>query len=90
MVIEVSALPQPEHGLYGKVSKAKKAAAAEAAAPALAPEALKEVICHLETNISAPPGHLVVLGVTPMQSMTSAFVVQVLAEKDRKEATRKK
>jgi hypothetical protein len=32
----------------------------------------------LSTEISAPVGHLVVLGVTPTQSLTSVFVVQVL------------
>jgi hypothetical protein len=35
-------------------------------------------ICSLQTQIAAPPGHLVVLGVTPTGSMTSVFVVQVL------------
>jgi hypothetical protein len=49
----------------------------------------KKVLSHLETNISAPPGHLVVLGVTPMNGMTSAFVVQVQGERNRKEAARK-
>jgi hypothetical protein len=34
-------------------------------------------ICALQTQIAAPPGHLVVLGVTPTGSMTSVFVVQV-------------
>jgi hypothetical protein len=38
----------------------------------------KEEICNLQTEISAPSGHLVVLGVTPTETMTSAFVVQVL------------
>lgn len=32
----------------------------------------------LSTEITAPAGHLVVLGVTPTQSLTSVFVVQVL------------
>jgi len=49
----------------------------------------KEVLSHLETSISAPPGHLIVLGVTPMYGMTSAFVVQVLGERNRKEGARK-
>jgi hypothetical protein len=44
----------------------------------------KQTQCHLETSVSAPRGHLVVLGVTPTQSTTSAFVVQVLDEKGRK------
>lgn len=35
-------------------------------------------VCALQTQIAAPPGHLVVLGVTPTGSMTSVFVVQVL------------
>ena len=48
---------------------------------------MKEVLDHLETNITAPPGHFVVLGVTPMYRLTSAFVVQVLGEKDRKGAS---
>ncbi len=35
-------------------------------------------ICNLRTQISAPLGHAVVLGVTPTEGMTSVFVVQVL------------
>jgi hypothetical protein len=35
-------------------------------------------ICSLQTQIAAPPGHLVVLGVTPTGSTTSVFIVQVL------------
>jgi hypothetical protein len=31
----------------------------------------------LSTQISTPPGHFVVLGATPMESLTSVFVVQV-------------
>jgi hypothetical protein len=46
----------------------------------------KEEICNLQTDITAPSGHLVVLGVTPTESLTSAFVVQVL----RKEGQPKK
>jgi hypothetical protein len=34
-------------------------------------------ICNLSTDISAPMGHLVVLGVTPTRETTSVFVVQV-------------
>jgi hypothetical protein len=37
-----------------------------------------EELCNIQTEISAPPGHLVVLGLTPTGSSTSAFVVQVL------------
>jgi hypothetical protein len=37
-------------------------------------------ICSLQTEISAPPGHLVVLGVTPTEASTSVFVVQVLVD----------
>jgi hypothetical protein len=37
-----------------------------------------EDICNLQTEISAPIGHLVVLGVTPTESATSVFVVQIL------------
>jgi hypothetical protein len=33
---------------------------------------------HVQTDITAPPGHLVVLGVTPTDTLTSVFVVQVL------------
>jgi hypothetical protein len=88
MVIEVSR----ERGVNAKGFKAQKPTEAEAA-PAVTPLQV-EVLTHLETNISAPPGHLVVLGVTPMRgtirSMTSAFVVQVLGDKNRKETTRKK
>jgi hypothetical protein len=35
-------------------------------------------ICRIRTEISAPPGHLVLLGVTPSGNQTSVFVVQVL------------
>ena len=37
-------------------------------------------LCTLETTVSAPPGHAVVLGVTPTQEMTSVFVLQILPE----------
>jgi hypothetical protein len=39
-------------------------------------------ICWIETTISAPPGHPVVLGVTPTESMTSVFVVQLVPRKE--------
>ncbi|HWY88638.1 MAG TPA: secretin N-terminal domain-containing protein [Gemmataceae bacterium] len=64
--------------------RAKKGGAASPPEPPT-----KKVLSHLETNISAPPGHLVVLGVTPMNGMTSAFVVQVQGERNRKEGARK-
>lgn len=35
-------------------------------------------LCDLRTEITAPVGHFVVLGMTPMDAMTSVFVVQVL------------
>jgi hypothetical protein len=38
-------------------------------------------ICDLQSEISAPPGHLVVLGVTPTDTTTSVFVVQVIGKK---------
>jgi type II secretory pathway component GspD/PulD (secretin) len=44
----------------------------------------KQSVCTLQTQISAPSGHLVVLGMTPIQGMSSAFVVQVI-RKDAKE-----
>jgi hypothetical protein len=37
-------------------------------------------LCTLRTEISAPLGHLVVLGMTPTDETTSAFVVQVLGK----------
>jgi hypothetical protein len=46
-------------------------------------------ICNIQTDISAPFGHLVVLGVTPTEGTTSAFVVQVL-RKEAKKPTPKK
>jgi hypothetical protein len=46
-------------------------------------------ICKLETSITAPPGHLVVLGMTPTDTMTSVFVVQVLRPDVKKPATPK-
>lgn len=35
------------------------------------------VLCQLETEIAAPIGHSVVLGVTPMETMSSIFVLQM-------------
>ena len=37
----------------------------------------KTVLCQLKTTIKAPIGQSVVLGVTPLDSMTSVFVVQL-------------
>jgi hypothetical protein len=37
-------------------------------------------ICSLQTQISAPPGQLVVLGMTPTEAATSVFVIQVLVD----------
>jgi hypothetical protein len=48
-----------------------------------AAKANKEV-CSIRTEINAPPGHLVVLGVTPSGNQTSVFVVQVLGEPKKK------
>ena len=50
----------------------------------LATGATGEEVCNLQTEISAPPGHLVVLGMTPTGTMTSVFVVQVLRQEARK------
>lgn len=38
-------------------------------------------ICDLSTTVLAPPGHATVLGVTPVGTATSVFVVQVLPDK---------
>lgn len=38
-------------------------------------------ICTLETTVVAEPGHAIVLGVTPIGTATSVFVVQVMPEK---------
>lgn len=35
-------------------------------------------LCHLSSELTLTPGHSVVLGVTPINSMTSVFVVQLL------------
>jgi hypothetical protein len=35
-------------------------------------------VCRVGTTIVAPPGHSVVLGVTPTESLTSVFIVQVM------------
>jgi hypothetical protein len=35
-------------------------------------------ICKLRTDISAPPGHFVVLGVTPTDTVTNVFVIQII------------
>jgi len=39
-----------------------------------------EDMCNIQTEISAPPGHAVVLGVVPIGPVTSVFVVQVLTK----------
>jgi hypothetical protein len=41
-------------------------------------------IVNLQTVITAPPGHLVVLGMTPTETLTSVFVVQVLRPDGKK------
>jgi hypothetical protein len=38
-------------------------------------------VAKLDTKITAPPGHSVVLGLTPFDGTTSAFVIQVLPKK---------
>jgi hypothetical protein len=38
-------------------------------------------LCKLDTKITIPLGHYVVLGMTPSKAMTSAFVVQVLPQR---------
>jgi hypothetical protein len=50
---------------------------------------VKEEICRLETEISAPLGHLVVLGMTPVEGATSVFVIQVLGPDTAKAPSRK-
>jgi hypothetical protein len=45
-------------------------------------------ICNLQTQITTPLGHAVVLGVTPTESMTSVFVVQVLRRLPAKAAAK--
>ncbi len=41
-------------------------------------------LCHLQTEISAPSGHFVVLGVTPQDQSRSAFVVQMIRQDEKK------
>ena len=38
-------------------------------------------LCQLSTQIVTPPGHFIVLGVTPTDATTSVFVVQLLLPK---------
>jgi hypothetical protein len=45
-------------------------------------------ICNLQTQITTPLGHAVVLGVTPTEAMTSVFVVQVLRKEPAKAAAK--
>jgi hypothetical protein len=45
-------------------------------------------ICNLQTTITTPLGHAVVLGVTPTETMTSVFVVQVLRKEPKKAAAK--
>lgn len=39
-------------------------------------------LCRMHTTITAPPRHAVVLGVTPIESMNSVFVIQLLPKKN--------
>lgn len=43
-------------------------------------QAANEQLASLTTKIAAPPGHFVVLGVTPIRSANSVFVLQVLPD----------
>lgn len=45
------------------------------ATPAMPPSRVD--FCQIQTTIMAPLGHAVVLGVTPTQKVTSAFVIQL-------------
>jgi hypothetical protein len=45
------------------------------------PGSTPDQVGRLETEITAPPGHLVVLGMTPTATSTSVFVVQILPKK---------
>jgi hypothetical protein len=46
-------------------------------------------LCNLQTEISAPPGHLVVLGMTPTDTLTSVFVVQVVGQNAKQPGQKK-
>ncbi|MEX0714687.1 MAG: secretin N-terminal domain-containing protein [Pirellulales bacterium] len=46
-------------------------------------------LCHLSSELTLTPGHSVVLGVTPTNSMTSVFVVQLLEAQAAKPAADK-
>ena len=48
------------------------------------PRAAKITVCSMETQVSAPLGHAVVLGMTPTSGMTSVFVVQILSAEPTK------
>jgi hypothetical protein len=37
-----------------------------------------EEICRVQTEITAPPGHILILGVTPTETGTSVFIIQVI------------
>jgi hypothetical protein len=49
----------------------------------------RERNCKLQTDVSAPVGHLVVLGVTPFGTRSSAFVLQVLPKDGKPQPPRK-
>jgi hypothetical protein len=46
-------------------------------------------VCRLATSIAAPVGHSVVLGVTPSESLTSVFIVQLMASKSSQTSGRR-
>ena len=50
-----------------------------------ASNATVKMLCQLETTIKIPLKHYVVLGVTPVDSMNSAFVIQVLPMSSKSE-----
>jgi hypothetical protein len=47
-------------------------------------------VCRVSTNILAPPGQSIVLGVTPSENLTSVFIVQLMPPKQAKPAAARK
>jgi hypothetical protein len=47
-------------------------------------------VCRVATQIVAPPGHSIVLGVTPSETLTSVFIVQLMPKLQAKPPTSRK
>jgi hypothetical protein len=78
----VAAVDQCRFLITGQFIDQKAQSGLEISLRAIAPTNAE--LCSIATSINAPLGHMVVLGVTPTRSLTSAFVVQVMRKEPAK------